>query len=318
MAPEQITGGVDRRADLYSTGVMLWEAVAGQRMWSGKTEFEVLVHVVRDQVPPLRELVPDVPEPLACIIDRAVAKAADDRFPSARALQEALEELLDGDREATTRAVKRTLNELFAEERTKRQLSIQAQLAELRASGSRSASYPRIESQPSLMPVQLGPSVSPAPMPAPSIPVLEPWRPPPASPSWRPPGIPRRALVRATAVAALVALSFFVGFRSKNANAPTRAAAVALDESRPLLPLDPAWPSIGPAPTLTPPPPPPSVAAPAWGFRTGAFVRPRAPVPTASSGPSADVAPPLPAATRPAPASVRIIGDKKTSVLVVE
>src|SRR5205823_13755315 len=42
MAPEQIAGGkLDRRADVYAAGVILWEALAGERMWKGLPEDEI-------------------------------------------------------------------------------------------------------------------------------------------------------------------------------------------------------------------------------------------------------------------------------------
>ena len=55
MAPEQLQRAtVDRRADLFSVGVMLWEMLAARRMWHGKTEVEIVESPgVRPPLPPL-------------------------------------------------------------------------------------------------------------------------------------------------------------------------------------------------------------------------------------------------------------------------
>src|SRR5205823_3090723 len=66
MAPEQISETrVDRRADVYATGVMLWEAVACRRMWMGLTEVQILSRVLGEGAPDLRSARPDAPMELA-------------------------------------------------------------------------------------------------------------------------------------------------------------------------------------------------------------------------------------------------------------
>ena len=133
MAPEQIAGDVDPRADVFSAGVMIWEAIAGQRMWAKKGDVEVLASMLKGEVPNIRDYVSDLPDELASIVDRALAKNRDDRFPSAAALQEALEQFLASDPGATMRDVGRVVREIFAEERQSTRTKIDAHLARLRA-----------------------------------------------------------------------------------------------------------------------------------------------------------------------------------------
>jgi WD40 repeat protein/serine/threonine protein kinase len=85
MAPEQASGEeVDARADLFSLGVVLYELCTGQTPFEAKTPLAVLKRLTEEQHRPVRELSPDVPEWLAGIIDRLLAKSAADRFQSAR------------------------------------------------------------------------------------------------------------------------------------------------------------------------------------------------------------------------------------------
>jgi serine/threonine-protein kinase len=92
MAPEQIRGdrAIDGRADLYATGVLLYEALAGRPPFEHEALFELFDAHVSRPPPPLREIAPHVPPHVADAIMRALAKAPDDRFPDAAALRRAL------------------------------------------------------------------------------------------------------------------------------------------------------------------------------------------------------------------------------------
>ena len=64
MSPEQARGEpVDRRADLFSVGVMLWECVTEHRMWEGLTELELLRRLGDGDLPSLQAVMPNVPVP---------------------------------------------------------------------------------------------------------------------------------------------------------------------------------------------------------------------------------------------------------------
>jgi eukaryotic-like serine/threonine-protein kinase len=92
MAPEQARGDdVDHRADLFSLGVVLYEAVTGQPPFDGKTPLAVLRRVADDPHIPVHKLSPDVPEWFEGVIDRLLAKEPDQRFQSAAELHAVLD-----------------------------------------------------------------------------------------------------------------------------------------------------------------------------------------------------------------------------------
>jgi serine/threonine-protein kinase len=94
MAPEQCEGGVvDGRCDLYALGVTAYEALSGKRPFGGETPLQVLRAHLDGQPLPLHRAAPGVSESLARIVMRLVAKRADDRYPSAESLSEALASL---------------------------------------------------------------------------------------------------------------------------------------------------------------------------------------------------------------------------------
>ncbi|MGH7514898.1 MAG: protein kinase domain-containing protein, partial [Gemmatimonadales bacterium] len=91
MSPEQATTGrLDGRSDLYSLGCMLYEMLAGRPPFTGATAQAVLAQHAAGAAPPIRTLRPAVPAALERVIARALAKAPEDRFPTGRALAEAL------------------------------------------------------------------------------------------------------------------------------------------------------------------------------------------------------------------------------------
>lgn len=95
MAPEQACGGkVDRRADVYSAGVMIWEAAAGRRLWPKMTDVEILSHLLRDGPPSLRAVCPSAAPELDAICAKAMARQLEERYPTASALVEDLEKHL--------------------------------------------------------------------------------------------------------------------------------------------------------------------------------------------------------------------------------
>jgi serine/threonine protein kinase len=95
MAPEQLRGlSIDRRADVYASGVMLWEALTKQSLWHGVHEPEVMRRTISGQIPAPRDVAPECPPELEQICLRALALDPGDRFASAAELRAALEAFL--------------------------------------------------------------------------------------------------------------------------------------------------------------------------------------------------------------------------------
>ncbi len=91
LAPEQASRGeVDARTDLFAVGVMLWQSIAGRRIWEGMSEPEIFHRLVTGEIPDLREVAPDAPEALACVVRRALAPKKDDRYATAEAMRDEL------------------------------------------------------------------------------------------------------------------------------------------------------------------------------------------------------------------------------------
>lgn len=92
MPPEQFRGEVlDRRADVYALGIVLYELLTGQRPFQASTEASIMRAVLFDPLVPLRTRRPELPEALGQILDRALAKEREERYPDCHALHEDLE-----------------------------------------------------------------------------------------------------------------------------------------------------------------------------------------------------------------------------------
>ncbi|MCC6525483.1 MAG: serine/threonine protein kinase [Polyangiaceae bacterium] len=87
LSPEAAEGKeVDRRADVFAVGIMLWEMLAGRRLFVGASDYETVKLVQRAEVPPISSINPGAGKPLDSILARALARDADKRYDSARML----------------------------------------------------------------------------------------------------------------------------------------------------------------------------------------------------------------------------------------
>ncbi|MET0792712.1 MAG: serine/threonine-protein kinase, partial [Polyangiaceae bacterium] len=96
MPPEQLLGDttIDRRADIFPVGVMLWEAFAGRRLWEGWEQQNIMKLLMNGPLPSIREVCPWISEDVEAVIARATAVKREDRFATALDMQVALEECM--------------------------------------------------------------------------------------------------------------------------------------------------------------------------------------------------------------------------------
>lgn len=93
IAPEQVLGrAVDRRTDIYSLGIVLFQLLSGAPPFRGSTAYEICDQHIRAPRPNLADLVPSVPPAVSEVVRRAMASDARDRFPNMMVLARALEE----------------------------------------------------------------------------------------------------------------------------------------------------------------------------------------------------------------------------------
>lgn len=145
MAPEQaMRHEVDRRADVFSVGVMLHEALTRRRLFR-KGE-DKLAMLVEGRLPGVLDVAPTVPKQLADICARAMAHHPDHRYATADEMADDIESWLSSTQNATAREVGAYVAEMFASTRAKITAAVEEQLALFR----------RLESMPlhGTMPLQ--------------------------------------------------------------------------------------------------------------------------------------------------------------------
>jgi len=140
MAPDQLSEdrALDRRADVYAVGVMLWEAAAGQRLWNDVSEPVVMRRVLEGRLPRPSAVNPRVPPELERICMRALARHPEDRHATAAELAndvDAVAAKLDEPNDC--RALAETMTREFGDVRQARHREIEKQLgADGRSTGA--------------------------------------------------------------------------------------------------------------------------------------------------------------------------------------
>ncbi len=95
LSPEAAHGEeVDARTDIFAVGILLWEMLAGERLFLGESDYDTLQLVRAAKIPDIRRHRPDVPDALNRILLRALTRDVDQRYATAQALGEDLADFL--------------------------------------------------------------------------------------------------------------------------------------------------------------------------------------------------------------------------------
>ena len=91
MSPEQISGmELDARSDLYSAGVVLFECLTGRLPFEAESMYALMAKRLEEPPPDPRTINAEVPQSLAAVILKAMAKQPADRYQTAAGMHDAL------------------------------------------------------------------------------------------------------------------------------------------------------------------------------------------------------------------------------------
>jgi len=253
MSPEQAAGKViDHRSDIFATGILLYELVAGRRMFQGDDTLQILSKVREAEFTPLGTLKGGLPEKLYDIVAKALAKEPEDRYQSLVDMQADIEECIFRlNLRPSGRSMAEYLKLLFAED-------IEAEGKRMAdAAGAGAASDRAQEAEASLR------STDKPPAQEPLVPKTEPS--PPAKAVTRPAepaqGGKKVALAAIAGVAVLILLGggYYLLGKGKG---PSVTIATA-----------PPSQATSPSPAAPPAPPPPAPSAPSPAAEAEQMVR---------------------------------------------
>jgi serine/threonine-protein kinase len=138
MAPEQALGSeIDRRADVFSLGVMLWEAAVGRRMWKGVEDAAILRQLAEGKIPSSpRAVNPKVSKALDRIVRRAIATNASARYATTADFQQDLEQFIETEgHHIASRQLGDFVADLFKDRRAQQRAVIEHQLSAIKLEG---------------------------------------------------------------------------------------------------------------------------------------------------------------------------------------
>jgi serine/threonine-protein kinase len=92
LSPEQLLAkSVDRRADIFAAGIVLWEMLTAHRLFFGKGDGQIVLAVLESAIPAPSTLNPAVSEALDAVVMKALDRSVENRYPTAEAMAVALE-----------------------------------------------------------------------------------------------------------------------------------------------------------------------------------------------------------------------------------
>ena len=132
MAPEQAAGeeSIDRRADVFAAGIVVWEELAAKRLFKAENEAATLSRVMTEPVPALTTIVPGLSSALSNVVMRALDRNADLRFASCAQFADALEAAATGSESiATPRELAAYVTEVLGDEVSAQREAVRAWIA---------------------------------------------------------------------------------------------------------------------------------------------------------------------------------------------
>ena len=122
MAPEQVMSQpMDRRSDVFSAGICLYELLTGERLFSGESDYAAVERVRSVRIDPPSRYNRTIPSALEAIVMKALSKGPADRFQSAAEMRRALLAFMaDSGQECSARQLGQYLRTVFAEELARR------------------------------------------------------------------------------------------------------------------------------------------------------------------------------------------------------
>jgi serine/threonine-protein kinase len=132
MAPEQAAGEetIDRRADVFAAGIVVWEELAAKRLFKAENEAATLSRVMTEPVPALTTIVPGLSTALSNVVARALERNPEQRFASCAQFADALEAAATGKESiATPRELAAYVTEVMGDEVSAQREAVRAWIA---------------------------------------------------------------------------------------------------------------------------------------------------------------------------------------------
>lgn len=99
LPPEQASGrGSTMQSDIYSMGILMYELLTGKLPFRGENAVEIALKQLKEPIPNLKEILPDLPNSIVNIVKKATAKNPKNRYADAREMLEDIKTAMDDDR----------------------------------------------------------------------------------------------------------------------------------------------------------------------------------------------------------------------------